>query len=113
MSEFAASTQAIQVLPEELRSLFWDCRFDTLDWSTHCDFVIGRVLSAGSWDNVQWLRRTVGDDVLRSWIVGRSGGTLSPQQLRFWGLILQIPKSTVDDWLKQEPRTLWFAKAGA
>lgn len=88
-------------LPEELRPLFWDHAFDELDWASHRDFVIGRVLIHGSWSAVQWLRGRVGNDALRHWILHREGRGLSPQQLRFWELILKLPKQEVDRWLAE------------
>jgi hypothetical protein len=93
--------------PESLRSLFWDCDFDALDWQQHRDFVIGRVLVAGSWDAICWVRRTVGDDALREWIQRRQGRSLSPQQLRYWELVLELPAELVDAWLESEERQIW------
>jgi hypothetical protein len=46
-------------LPDALRSLFWDYRFDDLRWPGHRDLVIGRVLQSGGTDAIAWLRRTV------------------------------------------------------
>jgi hypothetical protein len=94
-------------LPELLRSLFWDCDFDALDWQQHRDFVIGRVLVAGGWDAICWIRRALGDDVLREWIQRRQGDSLSPQQLRYWELILDLPAGLVDAWLKSAERKIW------
>jgi hypothetical protein len=86
-------------LPESLRPFFWDHPFDQVDFDTHRSFVIGRILSAGDWDAIKWLRRTIGDPQVREWIVAHEGRGLDPQQLRFWELILDIPEPQVTGWL--------------
>jgi hypothetical protein len=99
-------------LPEKLRSLFWDCDFHTLDWEEHRNFVIRRVLVAGGWEAVCWIRRTLGDGVLRDWIQRHRGGSLSPQQLRYWELVLDLPTGLVDTWLNSAERRIWEGRLG-
>jgi|GEM_PF-1311244 len=82
-----------QVLPESLRPLFWDCDFDAL-----------------SWEAVQWLRRELGDAGLRVWILERRGRGLSPPQLRFWELILDLDKTEVDRWLAERKGDPWHER---
>jgi hypothetical protein len=94
-------------LPEILGDLFWDHDFSQLDWRTHRDFIIGRVLESGSWDAIRWLRSVVGDVGLRDWIDRREGRPLSAKQLRFWQLILEIPPERVDQWLDSPGRRIW------
>ena len=94
-------------LPERLRPLFWDHDFSQLDWQRHRDFVIGRILEAGPWDTICWLRKEVGDETLRDWIERHRGRSLSSQQLRFWQLILDLPAETVDAWLQTPERKIW------
>ncbi len=101
------STSANSPLPENLRSLFWDHDFGTLDLETHTSFIIARVLAAGSWEAVCWLRRRLGDDALRDWIEKDEGRRLDPKQLRFWELILEIPRDWVDKWLQNDSRQTW------
>lgn len=95
------------LLPETLRPLFWDTDFDQLAWRVHRDYIIGRVLSAGTWDAICWLRTRVDDQVLRQWIEQRKGRGLSSRQLRFWELILDLPHARVDAWLQSEGRKFW------
>ena len=95
------------VLPSMLRMLFWDCQFDELrlphDWS----FVMGRVLTSGSWSQIGWLRKRVGDDSLQQWICQREGRPLDPRQLRFWELILDLPTEQVNVWLARRSSNVW------
>jgi hypothetical protein len=43
-------------LPTFLGPLFWDTDPDRIDTQTHRDFVIGRILSAGTLDSIRWAR---------------------------------------------------------
>jgi len=94
-------------LPEDFRTLFWDHDFDTLDLRSDTSFIISRVLTMGSWASICWLRSHVGDDTLRDWIEKGEGRRLDPKQLRFWELILGIPRDLVDKWLEQDARQTW------
>ena len=90
-----------------LRALFWDCRFDGLDWVRDREFVMGRVLVHGSWDAVAWLRGEVGDDGVRDWIVRHAGRESSRPQIRYWELMLDLPAEMVAEWLRSEGRRIW------
>lgn len=107
MRRTAAQRARRAELPPGLRPLFWDCDFDRLTWDWDRDLIVGRVLAAGGWDAVTWLRSRVGDDGLREWMERRRGAGLSPQQLRFWELILALPHARVSAWLQAEGRQVW------
>lgn len=86
-------------LPEDLRIIFWDYRLDDLSWEADRELVIRRVLTGGSWDAIAWLRRKLGDADLRKWLIDHRGRGLSPRQLRFWSLILGLPRQIADAWV--------------
>jgi hypothetical protein len=94
-------------LPEMLKTLFWDSDYSRITWEEHRDFIISRVVANGTWEAIQWLRRTLGDKALRECLVASQGKGLSPRQLRFWELILGIPHRTVSAWLSQPGRAVW------
>jgi hypothetical protein len=94
-------------LPAELRPLFWDHDFTWLGWPRDADLIIGRVLTAGDWDALCWLIRMATKPALREWIVQREGGALSPRQLRFWELMLNLPHREVTRWIKDPARQVW------
>lgn len=98
-------------LPPYVRSLLWDYKADQISLETDRDFLVGRVLSHGSWEAVTWLRRQVGDDVLRAWIVGRRGRELSPKQIRFWELVLDLEPEDVAGWLRARQDSVWDRRA--
>ena len=87
-------------LPDSLAAFFWDCDFVSLSWQDHRDFMIRRILQSGSWDAITWLRAEVGDLELSHWIEGRRGAGLSPRQLRFWGVVLDLPRPKVTRWVR-------------
>ena len=93
--------------PASVKKLFWDVDPRSLSWDQHRDQIIGRVLASGPWETVQWLRSRTGDDVIRTWIEKRKGRGLSPRQLRFWQLVLDLPAGQVDQWLHSEARQVW------
>lgn len=98
-------------LPQHLHDLFWEYDTSQLDWEEHRDFIVRRVLSAGTWDQIQWLRREVGDIELRRVIEDSAGRDLSPRQLRFWQLIIGLRKADVDRWLESSSRQIWDQRA--
>ncbi len=94
-------------LPEMVRPFFWDCDFSRISWKENRDFIISRILGHGTWEAIQWLRETVGDEFLRDYLVAHHGKGLSPRQLRFWELILRLPHQSVSAWLSDARRTVW------
>ncbi len=94
-------------LPKQLRPFFWDYDFARLSWEEDRDLVTARILAAGSWDAICWLRARLGDSALRAWLERRQGAGLSPRQLRFWELILGLPHRQVNAWLAATGRQAW------
>lgn len=102
-----ANRTAGEPLPEALSGLFWEYDFDDLSWEEDRDLIFRRVLAAGSWDSVQWLRRRAGDAAVRDWLREHRGRSLSRRQLRFWQLILDLPAEEVDRWLEARGPDPW------
>ena len=94
-------------LPRHLEDLFWEYDVSILDWDEHRGFIARRVLSHGTWEQICWLRNEIGDAELRRIIEAGRGRELSPRQLRFWQLILDIPAEEVDHWLAEPGRQIW------
>lgn len=94
-------------LPADVRALFWDCAPGSLSFDRHRAFVVNRILARGSWEAIQWLRRTAGDQTVRAVIRDSRGRHLSPRQLRFWQRILGLPSDEIDDWLNEPARRVW------
>jgi len=93
--------------------LFWDCNPNTLDPIEHSGFMIGRILGDGDWSAIVWLRRNVGDRVIRDWLIAKQGGGLDPRRLRFWELILDLPGNQVDEWVTKARLSNWHNRMSA
>jgi hypothetical protein len=94
-------------LPKSLKPFFWDYSFSKLSFKADRDLIIRRVLSSGSWDAVLWVRKKIGDENLKKWLIAHQGRGLSARQLRFWELILDLPKRQVNAWVKAARETPW------
>jgi hypothetical protein len=94
-------------LPRSMKPLFWEYDFARLTWDADRDLIVGRILSAGNWDSLRWLRRRLPDGELRIWLEHRHGAGLSNRQLRFWELLLALPHRQVNSWLAQPGRRIW------
>jgi len=94
-------------LPEFLRSLFWDVDFNRLNWDAHREYIAGRILESGNWNAIRWLRTTWGDDALRAYLLSRKGRGLSPPQLRYWQVVLNLPSDEVDVWIARLKTGIW------
>ena len=100
-------------LPTFLGPLFWDVDPSGPDAETHRDFVIGRILSAGTLESIRWTRSRYGDDALREWIVRHEGRQLSGPQLRFWETVIGLPNESVNAWLATPERRIWEGRAAS
>jgi hypothetical protein len=94
-------------LPASIKALFWDTSTRSLRWDRDREQIMSRILVSGPWETVKWLRTRAGDEAIRGWIERHEGRGLSPQQLRFWQLILDIPARRVNRWLRSEGRQVW------
>jgi hypothetical protein len=94
-------------LPDFLQEYFWDTDFAQISWDLRRDFIMRRVLQVGSWEAVCWLRGELGDEALGVWIEAHEGGGLSPRQLRYWGLVLNLPEDEVTGWVVKEQESVW------
>lgn len=94
-------------LPKNLKPYFWDYSFSKLSLHSDSELIIRRILSNGSGQAVNWLRSQFGDLHLRNWVISQKGRGLSPRQLRFWELILDLPHKQVNQWVKTARTTSW------
>jgi hypothetical protein len=94
-------------LPVTLHPLFWDHDPRRLDWTRDRDLVIARVLARGGLRQSQILRRRLGDAVLQDWFIRHEARGLSPAQVRFWELVLDLPKARADLWVRRARASVW------
>lgn len=94
-------------LPAVLRPLFWDHDGRRLRWDEDRELILGRVLREGGWKHARLLRRRLGDNAIRDWIVSHQARGLSPSRIRFWELLLKLPTERTDAWVEAARRSLW------
>jgi hypothetical protein len=78
-----------------------------LTWEADTDQIVGRILAAGDWEALRWLLRRLPRPALRDWLERRRGAGLSARQLRFWEVVLRLPRRQVDSWLADPARQVW------
>src|SRR5512147_882158 len=101
---------AHKTLPRKLKPYFWDYPFSELSLRTDRDLIIRRILTSGSWEAIRWLRHEIGDENLKAWLVAHRGRGLSPRQLRFWGVIFDLPSRQVNTWVQAANQFPWVKK---
>lgn len=100
-------------LPPELRPFFWDVEFESLNWESHRQFIIQRILESGDWQAIRRVWAIVGDEALRHFLISRQGRGLSPRQLRYWQAVLDLPANWVDKWIEQIQNGIWERRTSA
>ncbi len=88
--------------PSDVRRLFWDRDFSSIKPRAHRAFVIQRILSSGGLGPLQWLRARASDEELRLHIEGREGREIEPRRLRYFELVLHLPKREVSGWIRRQ-----------
>jgi hypothetical protein len=98
------------MLPAHLDHLFWEYDVEKLRWPSDRNLVIAKILERGTWDDIRWLRSAVSDEVLYRWLLRSRGRGLSPPQMRYWQLILNLPPDEVERWLSDPSRRIWHGR---
>src|SRR6185312_13518336 len=90
-------------LPELLRPLFWQYRFEDLRLPGAIDEVMLHVLAYGRSEHINWLRARFGDDGISAWIRARQGRGLTRAQMARW-----VSTATTSRWQAADPNArLW------
>jgi hypothetical protein len=90
-----------------VQRFFWDFDVAVLSWEEHQNLIARRLMESGDLAALRWLRAQMGDDGLRAWIINRRARGLSPRQIRYWCLILDIDAAQADDWVKTAADSPW------
>jgi hypothetical protein len=105
--------RSCKLIPASFKHLFWDCSFEQIRNKPEQPFVIKRILSEGTWEEIKWLRSTLGDAMIKQWIIDHRGKNLSLRQLRFWELILELPAKKVNSWISEKKNSSWHQRRSA
>ena len=90
-------------LPDLLRPLFWQYRFEDLRLPDALNEVMLHVLANGRSQHLNWLRARFGNDGIKRWIRTRRGRGLTRAQMAPW-----ISGATATRWQAADPNArLW------
>lgn len=103
-----ARQKGIAGLPKELWGYFWDYPHDRLSLENDHHTIVLRLLQVGGLDAIRWFRSSVDEDFLRSLLIRRKGRGIDPKRLRFWGLMLDLPRKEVDAWIAAQRDNPWY-----
>jgi hypothetical protein len=81
------------MIPDEIKTLFWDVNLDTFVPEAYPDYAISRVLEYGDEAAVAWMRHTFSASEIRR--VLRTEHHLTPKSATFWALVYQVPDAEV------------------
>lgn len=84
-------------VPKQMRTLFWNVDFETLDAAKHADFILERVLERGRLADVRWVVVHYGVDRLRRFFRESARPALDRRTLRFWRVALNEEKEPWPD----------------
>ena len=88
-------------MPRSVASLFWDYPGKRLSLTRDRDLVVRRILAEGGLVHVRYIRRHVGDDGIRDVLQRSQARGLSPQRIRFWQLLLDVPRPFANAWVRE------------
>ena len=91
-------------------ALLWDVPAGEIDPIAHRDFLVGRVLGAGSVADIRALRRDLGDGALRGYLARTAARRIDRRRVRYLEAILDLDAALVDGWLADPRRRVWDAR---
>ncbi len=81
------------MIPDDLRSLFWDVNASTFDAAAYPEYTISRVLEFGDQNAIIWLKRTFTETQIVETL--RNERRLSRKSANFWALIYRVPPGEI------------------
>ncbi len=81
------------MIPERLRTLFWDTDVKTFDPAAYPVYAIERVLEHGDEEEVAWLLRIFSREKIQE--VLRTDRHLSARSANFWAVFFGVPPEEV------------------
>jgi hypothetical protein len=100
-------------LPRSVASLFWDYPEKRLSLARDRELVIRRILAEGGLVHMRFIRHRVGDEAIREVLVRSQARGLSPQRIRFWQLLLDVPARLANAWVRSARAGTWARRRRA
>lgn len=88
-------------LPSDMRWLFPEYDFVTIDLEHHAGVIIERVLERGSWEQLRWLFDTYSESRVADWVKQHGFRLLSRHSFALWRLSLGIKDYTAPEWAQE------------
>src|SRR5262245_34599063 len=77
-------TELVRRLPEELRWVFWDLDFDTLEVEADADSILARVLEHGRLSDVRIVLKLYGEERIHQFFRSVGHPLISDRTTHFW-----------------------------
>lgn len=74
-------------LPRQMKWIFWDVDFETIDADEHADGILARVLERGHLEDVRWLIDAYGMDRIHTFFMEVGSSEISFRTRNFWRLV--------------------------
>jgi hypothetical protein len=81
------------MIPNHLRTLFWDTNLDTFTPEAYPDYTIFRVLEYGDQQAITWLREKFSEGEIRRVLCTER--RLSPKSANFWALVYGVSSNEI------------------
>ena len=81
------------MVPQDLRTLFWDINLDSFNPNSYPEYTIARVLEFGDENAVAWLKESFPENEIKQVICTER--RLSRRSANFWALMYRIPSGEV------------------
>ena len=94
-------------LPATLTRLFWDYPGQALTLGRDREFVVRRVAIEGGLREIRVLRSQLTDGAIREVLLRDGVRGMSPQRIRFWQLLLDLPARRADAWVRVARAGTW------
>jgi hypothetical protein len=94
-------------LPATLTRLFWDYPGQALTLGRDRELVVRRVAIEGGLREIRVLRSHLTDEAIREVLLCNGVRGMSPQRIRFWQLLLDLPARRADAWVRVARAGTW------
>jgi hypothetical protein len=87
-------------IPASARPFFQEYNPDLLDIDQHGPLIIERILAYGNRDEVRWLLKIYGRDLVRDWVIRSGMNRLSWRRYHLWCFVFYLSE-------KNKPARIW------
>ncbi|MEZ4869052.1 MAG: hypothetical protein R3C14_47460 [Caldilineaceae bacterium] len=104
MDTHQTATLSSEKIPPTLRPCFQEYNFDQLDPAQHKELIIERVLAYGNRQELSWLFRRYGRELIIQWTLQMGARRLPWRRYNLWCVLLGLPPAQR---LRAEDQRIW------